>query len=98
MQKITMVKLMFFPGKKMKIENLILATPLFSHKIKCMYIVSKIKINWLVLMYNGGFTSLKHKNYVEGKKKYIWLLWKPILETTPHLNFFKPLFFSETNI
>jgi hypothetical protein len=32
-----------------------------------MYIVSKIKKNWLVLMYNGGFTSLKHKNYVEGK-------------------------------
>ena len=44
-----------------------------------MYIVSKIKKNWLVLMYNGGFTSLKHKNYVESKKKYIWLPWKPRL-------------------
>jgi hypothetical protein len=40
--------------------------------------VFKIKKKWLVLMYYGEFTSLKHKNYVEGKKK-IWLPWKPRL-------------------
>ena len=29
-------------------------------------------------MYYGEFTSLRHKNYVEGKQK-IWLPWKPRL-------------------
>ena len=28
-------------------------------------------------MYNEGFTPLKHKNYVEGKKK-VWLPWSKI--------------------
>jgi len=39
MQKITMVKLMFFSGEKNEnVENLILATPLFSDKIQYTYL------------------------------------------------------------
>ena len=42
-KKISMVKLMFFSGEKNEnVENLILDTPpLFSEKIKCMYLKKK---------------------------------------------------------
>jgi hypothetical protein len=42
--------------------------------IKTLIVALKIppkKYNLLVLMYNEGSTSLKHKNYVEGKKKMV---------------------------
>jgi hypothetical protein len=57
---------MVFSGKKWKCWKFLFGHPPFFWQNSIH--VFKIQKNWPVLMYNEGFTSLKHKNYVEGKQ------------------------------